>query len=42
MTTRDLLLALVVIVVWGLNFVVIMTGLNHMPPLLMGRCASCW
>ena len=36
MTTRDLLLALVVIVVWGLNFVVIMTGLNHMPPLLMG------
>lgn len=36
MSTRDLLLALVVIVVWGLNFVVIMTGLQHMPPLLMG------
>lgn len=36
MSTRDVLLALVVIVVWGLNFVVIMTGLNHMPPLLMG------
>lgn len=36
MSTRDLLLALVVIVVWGLNFVVIMTGLNHMPPLFMG------
>ncbi|WP_339842523.1 EamA family transporter [uncultured Halopseudomonas sp.] len=36
MTTRDLLLALVVIVVWGLNFVVIMTGLNSLPPLLMG------
>lgn len=36
MSTRDLLLALLVIVVWGLNFVVIMTGLNHMPPLLMG------
>ncbi|MBL4835429.1 MAG: EamA family transporter [Pseudomonas sp.] len=36
MSTRDLLLALLVIVVWGLNFVVIMTGLDHMPPLLMG------
>ncbi|MFT6430050.1 MAG: O-acetylserine/cysteine efflux transporter [Halopseudomonas sp.] len=36
MSSRDLLLALVVIVVWGLNFVVIMTGLQHMPPLLMG------
>lgn len=36
MSTRDTLLALVVIVVWGLNFVVIMTGLNSMPPLLMG------
>jgi O-acetylserine/cysteine efflux transporter len=31
-----MVLALVVIVVWGLNFVVIMTGLNSLPPLLMG------
>ncbi len=36
MSTRDMVLALVVIVVWGLNFVVIMTGLNSLPPLLMG------
>ncbi|WP_373185667.1 EamA family transporter [Halopseudomonas sp.] len=36
MSSRDLLLALVVIVVWGLNFVVIMTGLQHLPPLLLG------
>ncbi len=36
MSARDMFLALVVIVVWGLNFVVIMTGLNSLPPLLMG------
>lgn len=36
MTPRDLLLALVVIVVWGLNFVVIKVGLHGMPPMLMG------
>lgn len=36
MTPKDLLLALLVIVVWGLNFVVIMVGLHGMPPMLMG------
>jgi len=36
MLPRDLLLALVVIVVWGLNFVVIMVGLQDVPPMLLG------
>ncbi|PIA67605.1 EamA family transporter [Pseudomonas sediminis] len=36
MTPKDLLLALLVIVVWGLNFVVIKIGLHGMPPMLMG------
>ncbi|EXF44310.1 mtultidrug ABC transporter permease [Pseudomonas sp. BAY1663] len=36
MSPRDLLLALVVIVVWGLNFVVIMVGLHDVPPMLLG------
>lgn len=36
MAPRDLLLALVVIVVWGMNFVVIKTGLQGMPPMLLG------
>ncbi|MGG2396740.1 EamA family transporter [Pseudomonas sp. SH1-B] len=36
MSPKDLLLALLVIVVWGLNFVVIKVGLHGMPPLLMG------
>lgn len=36
MTPKDLLLALLVIIVWGLNFVVIKVGLQGMPPLLMG------
>ena len=36
MTPKDLLLALLVIVVWGLNFVVIKVGLQGMPPMLMG------
>ncbi len=36
MTPKDLLLALLVIVVWGLNFVVIKVGLYGMPPMLMG------
>jgi len=36
MSPRDLLLALVVIVVWGLNFVVIMVGLQDVPPMLLG------
>ncbi|MFR0673227.1 EamA family transporter [Enterobacterales bacterium AW_CKDN230030176-1A_HGKHYDSX7] len=36
MPLRDLLLALVVIVVWGLNFVVIKIGLDGLPPMLLG------
>jgi O-acetylserine/cysteine efflux transporter len=33
---RDLMLALIVIVVWGLNFVVIRYGLDDLPPMLLG------
>ncbi|MES2821111.1 MAG: EamA family transporter [Pseudomonadota bacterium] len=36
MAPKDLLLALVVIIVWGLNFVVIKVGLHDMPPMLLG------
>ncbi|MEH6445045.1 MAG: EamA family transporter [Oceanospirillaceae bacterium] len=36
MTLRDSLLAMIIILVWGVNFVVIATGLDGMPPLLMG------
>ncbi len=36
MSPKDLLLALVVIIVWGLNFVVIKVGLDDMPPMLLG------
>jgi O-acetylserine/cysteine efflux transporter len=36
MSPKDLLLALVVIVVWGMNFVVIKVGLEDMPPMLLG------
>ena len=32
----DLLLALLVVVVWGLNFVVVKAGVTHVPPLLLG------
>lgn len=35
MTRKDGLLALLVVVVWGLNFVVIKVGLYGMPPLLL-------
>lgn len=35
MTRKDGLLALLVVVVWGLNFVVIKVGLQGMPPLLL-------
>lgn len=35
MTRKDGLLALLVVVVWGLNFVVIKVGLHQMPPLLL-------
>ena len=36
MQPKDLLLALVVILVWGMNFVVIKIGLDDMPPMLLG------
>ena len=36
MLLKDLLIALFIIVIWGLNFVVIAWGLQGMPPLLMG------
>ncbi|EAA8317455.1 O-acetylserine/cysteine exporter [Salmonella enterica subsp. enterica] len=35
MSRKDGFLALLVVVVWGLNFVVIKVGLHHMPPLLL-------
>lgn len=35
MTRKDGLLALLVVVVWGLNFVVIKLGLHNMPPLML-------
>lgn len=36
MSPKDLLLALVVIIVWGMNFVVIKIGLDDIPPMLLG------
>jgi len=36
MAPKDLLLALVVIIVWGMNFVVIKVGLDDIPPMLLG------
>ncbi len=36
MAWKDLLLALVVIVAWGVNFVVIKVGLHGVPPMLLG------
>lgn len=35
MTRKDGLLALMVVIVWGLNFVVIKVGLHDMPPMLL-------
>ncbi|RBP14705.1 O-acetylserine/cysteine exporter [Pseudocitrobacter faecalis] len=35
MTRKDGLLALLVVVAWGINFVVIKVGLHNMPPLLL-------
>ncbi len=35
MTRKDGLLAMMVVVVWGLNFVVIKLGLHNMPPLML-------
>ncbi|MFM0723507.1 EamA family transporter [Paraburkholderia strydomiana] len=36
MSPRDLLLALVVVLAWGVNFVVIKEGLHGVPPMLLG------
>lgn len=36
MSPKDLLLALVVVIAWGVNFVVIKVGLHGMPPMLLG------
>lgn len=36
MSGKDLLLAIFIVVIWGVNFVVITWGLEGMPPLLMG------
>lgn len=36
MPIKDLLIALVVIVAWGVNFVVIRIGLDGLPPMLLG------
>lgn len=35
MTRKDVLLAMLVVVAWGLNFVVIKVGLHNMPPLML-------
>ncbi|WP_028231443.1 EamA family transporter [Paraburkholderia mimosarum] len=36
MSPKDLLLAMVVVLAWGVNFVVIKVGLHGVPPLLLG------
>jgi len=36
MAPKDLLLALVVVIAWGINFVVIKVGLHGVPPMLLG------
>ncbi|HEY2022791.1 EamA family transporter [Paraburkholderia sp.] len=36
MSPRDLLFALVVVIAWGVNFVVIKVGLHGVPPMLLG------
>ncbi|MFD2017044.1 EamA family transporter [Vibrio olivae] len=35
MSFRDRLLALTIVLIWGVNFVVIKVGLQGMPPLLL-------
>ncbi|MCU1718053.1 EamA family transporter [Pseudomonas sp. 5P_3.1_Bac2] len=41
MSIRDRLLALCVVVIWGLNFVVIKVGLQGMPPFLLAGLRFC-
>ncbi|HEY9461356.1 MAG TPA: EamA family transporter, partial [Paralcaligenes sp.] len=36
MPLKDWLAALLVVVIWGINFVIIKVGLNDVPPLLLG------
>lgn len=36
MQKRDLLLGLIVVIVWGLNFIAIKLGLQDVPPLMLG------
>jgi len=36
MSPKDLLSALIVILAWGVNFVVIKVGLHGVPPMLLG------
>ena len=36
MLGKDLLIAIFIVVIWGVNFVAIAWGLEGMPPLLMG------
>ncbi|MFT6989720.1 MAG: DME family drug/metabolite transporter/O-acetylserine/cysteine efflux transporter [Paraglaciecola sp.] len=36
MSTKDMFIALCIVVIWGVNFVIIAWGLEGMPPLLMG------
>ena len=38
MTLKDMLLGILIILIWGVNFVIIVWGLEGMPPLLMGAC----
>ncbi|WDE06620.1 EamA family transporter [Thalassomonas viridans] len=38
MTLKDSILGLLIVFLWGINFVVIAWGLEGMPPLLMGAC----
>ncbi|MEF4912878.1 EamA family transporter [Escherichia coli] len=40
MSRKDGVLALLVVVVWGLNFVVIKVGLHNMPPLMLAGLRS--
>ena len=36
MRIKDILLALCVVIIWGVNFVIIKLGVTALPPLLLG------
>jgi O-acetylserine/cysteine efflux transporter len=40
MKTKDILLALLIVLIWGVNFVVIKIGLHGVFPALKCRCGS--